>query len=159
MIFYQVTMNRLMRMAKALALAAIFLSTAGCDEKLRDITGPTPNLEPTFASIQQEILSTTDSSGRVACIQCHSDQGRNPSAGMVLLQGRAYASLVSQPSSGKPGAVRVIPGDPDNSYLVQKLEGTPGIVGQRMPRTGGPYLTPGQMLVIRRWIQLGARND
>jgi hypothetical protein len=53
----------------------------------------------------------------------------------------------------------VIPGDPDNSYLVQKLEGTQGIIGQRMPRTGGPYLTSGQMLVIRRWIQLGARND
>jgi hypothetical protein len=62
-------------------------------------------------------------------------------------------------SNGKPGAVRVIPGDPENSYLVQKLEGHSGIVGQRMPRTGGPYLTEGQMQIIRRWIARGAPND
>jgi hypothetical protein len=53
----------------------------------------------------------------------------------------------------------VIPGDPDNSYLVHKVEGAPGIVGQRMPRTAGPFLTPGQILILRRWIALGARND
>ena len=29
--------------------------------------------------------------------------------------------------------MRVVPGDPDNSYLIQKLEGRPGIVGLRMP--------------------------
>jgi hypothetical protein len=66
---------------------------------------------------------------------------------------------VSVPSTNKSGAVRVIPGDPDNSYLVHKLEGSPGIVGERMPRTAGPFLTASQMLVIRRWIQLGANND
>jgi hypothetical protein len=62
-------------------------------------------------------------------------------------------------SAAKPDAVRVIPGDPDNSYLVRKLEGGPNIVGERMPRTGGPYLTDGQMLVIRQWIRRGANND
>ena len=33
------------------------------------------------------------------------------------------------------------------------------IVGGRMPRGTGPFLTDGQMLVIRRWIELGAKND
>ena len=42
-----------------------------CDEKLSSIAGPTPNLEPTFASIQKEIFETTDSAGRVACTGCH----------------------------------------------------------------------------------------
>ena len=57
------------------------------------------------------------------------------------------------------GAIRVVPGDPENSYLIHKLEGRPGIVGVRMPQIGPPYLTDGQILVIKRWIELGARND
>jgi hypothetical protein len=71
----------------------------------------------------------------------------------------SYANLVGVASRAKAGSIRVIPGDPENSYLVHKLEGRQGIVGERMPRTAGPFLTPGQMLVIKRWIELGARND
>ena len=63
------------------------------------------------------------------------------------------------PVRGKPGAIRVIPGDPDNSYLIQKLEGTTGIAGRRMPFNGPPYLSDGQILIIRRWIALGAPNN
>ena len=51
------------------------------------------------------------------------------------------------------------PGDPENSYLIHKLEGRPGIVGVRMPRGTGPFLTAGQITIIRRWIELGAHND
>jgi hypothetical protein len=149
-----------MRRASALvAVLLLVLCASGCDEKLRDVAGPTPDLQPTFSSIQRDILGAPDASGRAACTGCHTNQGRNPSAGMNLFGAAAYDQLVNRASNGKPGAIRVIPGDPDNSYFVQKLEGAPGIVGERMPRTGGPYLTPGQILVIRRWIQLGARND
>jgi hypothetical protein len=62
-------------------------------------------------------------------------------------------------SSAKPGAVRVIPGDPDNSYIIHKLQGSADIVGVRMPRGNGPYLTDGQILVIKRWIANGAPNN
>jgi hypothetical protein len=131
-----------------------------CDEKLSDIAGPSPNLEPTFSSIQREIFETTDTSGRAACIQCHTNAGgRTPSGGMNLSHDVAYATLVGVGSRGKTGVVRVIPGDPDHSYIIQKLEGAPGIVGERMPRTGGPYLTEGQIAIIKRWIETGANND
>jgi hypothetical protein len=70
-----------------------------------------------------------------------------------------YEALVGVASRQKPGAILVIPGDPDGSYLVQKLEGHSGIVGLQMPRNGPPYLTLGQMLAIRRWIELGAPNN
>ncbi|HKC56548.1 MAG TPA: hypothetical protein VKC35_10510 [Vicinamibacterales bacterium] len=142
------------------AAALVFaLASAGCDEKLSDLTGPTPNLEPTFSSIQREIFDTTDSSGRLACTNCHTTVGRNPSGGLNLVSGVSYANLVRVASTGKPGAVRVIPGDPDNSYIVHKLEGSADIVGVRMPRGNGPYLTDGQMLVIKRWIANGAPNN
>ena len=133
-------------------------ASAACDEKLSDLTGATPNLQPTLSSIQREIFDTTDSAGRQACTNCHTDAGRTPPAGMVLRSGVAYSNLVGAASSGKPGATRVIPGDPENSYLIHKLEGRPGIVGTPMPR-GNALLSAGQILVIRRWIELGAPNN
>ena len=148
-----------MRRASALAVAVVVLTAAGCDEKLSDVAGPTPNLEPTFSSIQTEIFNSTDAAGRSRCVACHTNQGRTPAAGLNLTEGNAYANIVNVASSGKPGEIRVIPGDPDNSYLVRKIEGGPNIVGERMPRTGGPYLTPGQISIIRRWIALGAQNN
>jgi len=131
-----------------------------CDEKLSDLAGPSPNLEPTFSSVQHEIFEARDAAGRAACTECHTDVGgRTPSGGLNLRHEVAYASLVSVASRGKTGAVRVIPGDADSSYIVQKLEGRPGIVGERMPRTGGPYLTEGQMTILKRWIATGANNN
>ena len=146
----------------ALAASLLFVlatSLAGCDENLSDLTGPTPNLQPTLSSIQREIFDTTDSSGRQACTNCHTDAGRTPAGGMSLRSGMAYASLVGTGSTGKPGAVRVVAGDPANSYLIHKLEGRADIAGARMPRSGGTFLTDGQLLVIKRWIELGAPND
>ena len=141
-------------------LAAAALMAAACDEKLSDVTGPTPNLEPTLSSIAQNVFQAADSSGRVGCTQCHTTSGgRTPPLGLSLDPGAAYANLVGVASRQKPALLRVAPGDPENSYLVHKLEGRADIVGQRMPRTAGPFLTDGQMLVIRRWIALGAPNN
>jgi hypothetical protein len=149
---------RLRILLLALAVPSL-IAAAACDEKLSDLAGPTPNLEPSFASIQREIFQTTDSSGRVLCTGCHTNVGRTPAGGLNLLPDFAHSQLVNVPSRDKPGAIRVIPGDPENSYLIHKLEGRPGIVGLRMPRTAGPYLTEGQMMILKRWIAQGARND
>lgn len=137
----------------------VVVTSAGCDEKLSSITGPTPDLAPSLGAIQRTIFNVTDSSGRLGCIGCHTDQGRNPLGGLVLLEGRAYQQLVGRASTGRAGATLVIPGDPDNSYLVKKLEGSADIAGVRMPRGNGPFLTEGQMLVIRKWIRDGAANN
>jgi hypothetical protein len=130
-----------------------------CDEKLSTIAGPTPDLEPTFSSIQRDIFEATDSSGRSACVSCHSSTGRAPSGGLNLNHDVAYDQLVNALVREKPGTTRVIPGDPSNSYLVQKLQGATAIVGRRMPQNGPPYLTDGQILIIQRWIQDGAPNN
>lgn len=142
-----------------MSLIVLALTCTGCDENLQDVAGPTPSLTPTLSSIQREIFSASDSSGRAACIQCHNPGNRNNAAGLSLVEGASYGELVNVASRNKPGAIRVIPGDPAESYLIHKLEGQSDIVGQRMPRTGGPYLTAGQISIIRRWIELGAKND
>jgi hypothetical protein len=130
--------------------AALIVGTVACDESLSSLTGPTPNLEPTFGSLQREIFDRS-------CVGCHTSQGRVPAAGLELTSAVSYAQLVGV-ASPRSGVVRVAPSNPGTSYIVQKLEGTPGILGARMPLLGTP-LTEGQMRVVRRWIELGARND
>jgi hypothetical protein len=134
----------------------VTVGSGACDESLSDLTGPTPNLEPTFSSIQQNIFSSGDSAGRPACTNCH-----NPAlnrGGLDLSPTVSYNNLVNRGSVLRPGAIRVIPNNPDNSYLINKLEGNVPITGVRMP-LGGPYLESGQIRVIRRWIEIGAPNN
>ena len=134
-----------------LFIAVSGLAMGGCDEKLSDLTGPTPNLKPTLSSIQSEIFSQR-------CIGCHTGAGRFLPGIMNLTEGNSYASLVGVTSIEKPALQRVAPGDPENSYIIHKLEGRAGIAGARMPFNGTP-LTDGQILVIKRWIELGAPNN
>jgi len=142
-----------------LAVLAVSIPFAACDEKLSTLAGPTPNLEPTFASIQRDIFESADSAGRSACTGCHTNVGRNPSGQLNLLHDLAYDQIVNVSSTQQPGVPRVKPGDPDGSYLVRKLQGTAGINGRRMPFNGPPYLTDGQMLILRRWIEIGAPRN
>ena len=144
------------RMATAAFVAVVSFAAAGCDEALSDLGGPTPNLQPTFSSIQREIFQNGDSSGRPACTTCHNPGGSVFNG--LDLTADSYGRLVDVASRQKPGAIRVVPGDPENSYLIHKLEGRPGIVGLQMPRVGSP-LTAGQMTIIKRWIAEGARNN
>jgi mono/diheme cytochrome c family protein len=107
---------------------------------------------PTLTQIQTQVFDT-------ACIACHTDVGRTPSSSLNLKSGAAFSNLVSVSSVGLPGAVRVIAGNANGSYLVQKLEGASNIAGLRMPRNGPPYLTDAQVKMIRDWIAAGALNN
>ena len=141
---------------RIISLVMLVVTCVGCDEKLRDVAGPTPDLQPTLASIQQHIFNAPDSSGRPGCISCHNAVGARFN-GLSLVEGVSYQSLVGVASVARPGAIRVTPGSPEASYLLNKVMGT-DIVGDRMPRLG-PYLTEGQVRILRRWIELGAKND
>ena len=148
-----------MRSRLNVLVLAASLVTVACDEKLSTLAGPTPDLGPSFSSIQAQIFESTDSSGRRACVTCHTNVGRTPPAGLTLTHDAAYDQLVNVASSRKAGAIRVIPGDAENSYLVHKVEGAPDITGVRMPFSGPPYLTDGQILILKRWIALGAPRN
>lgn len=147
------------RVRSAALVVTLLLTATACDERLRDVAGPTPDLQPTLSSIQRDIFNRRDSSGRLACTECHTPAARNFVGGLALTEGLAFQELVGQASRNKAGVVRVIPGDPEASYLIHKLEGRSTIAGERMPRGIGPFLTAGQISIIRRWIELGAKND
>ena len=112
---------------------------------------PGPALQPTFSSINTQVL-------QVWCIGCHSGVGRPPDGGLRLDSSAAYGELVNARSIGKPSAVRVVPGDPNSSYLIHKLEGRSDIIGDRMP-FGGPSLAQTDVDVIRTSITRGAQNN
>ena len=64
---------------------------------------------------------------------------------------------------------RVVPGNPDASYLVRKIEGTPGITPVQMPQgcpndsgigtLGAPCLKMDEMHMFRTWINACAPNN
>src|SRR5262245_16280280 len=86
------------------------------------------------------------------CIVCHS--GASAPRGLKLDAQNSFNLLVNVSSSEVPSLKRVKPSDPDNSYLVQKVEGT-AAVGGRMP-LGRPPLSDAQIGLIRQWIAEGA---
>ncbi len=92
-----------MRIVLLVPVLVLCAAVAGCDESLSDVTGPTPNLTPTFSSIQREIFDTTDSSGRAACIQCHITGGAAAGTGLLLTADVSYGNLVNRPSRLQSG--------------------------------------------------------
>jgi hypothetical protein len=86
------------------------------------------------------------------CSKCHI--GGGAPEGLRLDAADAYNLLVGVPSTEVPSILRVKAGDPDNSYIIQKLEGHAAVGGQ-MP-LGGPYLSTTTIGFIRQWISNGA---
>jgi hypothetical protein len=66
----------------------------------------------------------------------------------------SYNLLVGVPSTEVPSVLRVKPGDPVNSYIIQKLQGH-AAVGAQMP-FGGPYLSADTIAFVQQWITNGA---
>ena len=137
------------------ALAACAVSLAGCAGNgmgLDQNGRPSPPggniggvLTADFDSIQQHVFTPI-------CTVCHA--GGSAPQGLRLDSVNSYALLVGVPSTEVPSVLRVKPGDPDHSYIIQKLEGH-AAVGAQMP-LGGPYLDAATIAVIRQWITDGA---
>jgi hypothetical protein len=106
-----------------------------------------PALAPTFASIQANVFSVN-----CAIPGCHG--GGSAQFGLRLDPGFSYGNLVNVASPRDASRIRVIPGNPDGSFIIQKLEGTQTL-GDRMPDFG-PYLPQSTIDVIRQWIADGA---
>lgn len=82
-----------------------------------------------------------------SCVSCHSS-----SSGIDFSNYQAVMESVSD----QYGSEIVIPGEPDESPLVDKIEPTPQ-QGSRMPQ-GGPYLSSDEIDLIRTWIAEGANE-
>lgn len=122
----------------------------GLDETGRPVGEAESNapLNVTFSSIQDNVFTPL-------CTTCHA--GASAPLGLRLDAANSFALLVGVSSEQVPDLFRVAPNDPDNSYLVQKLEGT-AAVGAQMP-LGSPALDQDTLNIVRQWIADGALPD
>ncbi len=120
--------------------------TAGGDFQATFVISTTIVLGPTLSQIQAVVFTPS-----CATVGCHAGVGA--AAGLNLETGNSFAELVGVASSQVPVILQVAANDPNNSYLIQKMEAT-AIVGGVMPPAGAlPQLT---IDVVRQWITDGA---
>ena len=108
---------------------------------------------PSFAGDIQPIFDRRCSIGG-----CHSLA--TAQAGLTLVAGASYESLVGVQSRLRPQYVRVAPGDPANSWLIRMIGSDPALRfgNQRMPLASAP-LTANQIQTITNWIVAGAPRN
>jgi hypothetical protein len=116
---------------------------------------PSPSPTPTgslFEQIQTTIFSTT-------CVDAFCHDAVTMSGGMVLVEGQSYDNLVGvtpqNAAAAAAGFLRVDPGNPDNSFLLVKLDTPAPVFGSRMPFLKEP-LSATQIALINDWIAQGA---
>ena len=125
-------------------------SMPGGDMAQADV--PACNIEPTLTSLKENYFAASCNFG-----SCHS----SAKAGGLDLTGDVHAALVNAPAvfpgAAAKGKVLVIPGDPDNSYFLQKLEGPDDGEGAIMPFGAQEPMDPNcRIEMVRQWIAAGA---
>lgn len=131
--------------AAAVILLLAFL--AGCERAPVEEESPAP----TFSELQTEIFSQS-------CTQCHA--GNGAPQGLDLSEGNAYDNLVNVQSSEVSDLDLVEPGNPDDSYLVIKLEGGARMAeGTAQMPLGAPSLSQDKIDLVRQWIEDGAPDN
>jgi hypothetical protein len=93
------------------------------------------------------------------CVKAGCHGADNPPQGMNLDVGSAYDALVNTSALEVPALKRVLPGEPDNSYMYMKITGAPGILLSKMPPGGNQQPTQEMIATIRQWILEGAKNN
>ncbi|MFO0590052.1 MAG: hypothetical protein U0441_21100 [Polyangiaceae bacterium] len=104
-----------------------------------------------FSAAVQPILTAS-----CATNGCH--KGVMPAEGLNLTSGQSYAKLVNVTASQcADGRKRVLPGQPSQSYLIDKLMGVDLCFGTQMPKQG--MIPQAQIQTISDWICGGALNN
>ena len=117
-----------------------------------DGISPDCDLEPTITSLETQYFATSCALAG----SCH--KGPNPGGIIILDAGTAYSNLIGVESVLAPGKQLVVPGDPEASFLVQKVEGTMADgEGTIMPQGAQDPIDPAcRIATLRAWIAAGA---
>src|SRR5512134_916600 len=129
--------------ARALGLSIVCVALAGCRPD-SSLIGQPLTCEPTTDSVQQTIFVP-----RCATGPCHNERTR--ALFLDLASSGVVERLAGVPSNGCGQKVLLVPGDPDASYLLEKLAVDLPTCGIRMPQ-GLPPLSEAEMACLRTWI-------
>jgi hypothetical protein len=104
------------------------------------------DISPTFSGIQEKIFNPS-----CALSGCHVNGSQTPNLSL-----NSYSNIVNKQSS--TGMDYIEPGNPGNSYLLQKVLGSNVISGSRMPLNDSP-VSQEKIDIITEWINNGAKDD
>jgi len=105
--------------------------------------------------------------GSCAFTSCHGLEGSNNGIYLGEKKDTVYASIVNTPGIKLPSMVHVKPGDPRESFLMRKIDGSQCVLDPQCDgKTCGDTMPRAEELmdvetrdIIRRWIAQGAKND
>ncbi|MAT16874.1 MAG: hypothetical protein CMJ46_16565 [Planctomyces sp.] len=107
-------------------------------------TEPAPEEKP--VSFFKEIVPILQAN----CYGCH-----QPAKAQGSYEMTSFANLLK---GGATEMAAVVPGQPDESYLIDLIEPLDGETEAEMPK-GKPALVPSEIALIRTWITQGAKDD
>jgi hypothetical protein len=111
---------------------------------------PKEKLKPTFSSISRLIFVR-----KCALHTCHSPSFYHESGNLDLSDEKAYSRMVNINSHLYPDKFIIKPYDPDNSILINRLEGTVW-AGVPLERSS---LNDNERRIVREWVKRGAKCD
>ncbi len=164
-------MNGIRRWLGVLAPAALTLLLLGCPTTDSGDNGDNGNAnengndnagvficEPSSASPTTAVSYADDIRPIFSAAGCLSGGCHGGTLSASGFDMRSYDTLFDAGTeAGQLGLCPIAPGDPDNSYLVEKLRGSPRR-GAPMPLVGDP-LTAEELELIETWIRDGAPNN
>ncbi|TNF25578.1 MAG: hypothetical protein EP329_22870 [Deltaproteobacteria bacterium] len=142
--------------ALALALALVAAPTAGCDSAPAE--GDSCELEPSLSALQSGYFAA-------GCTFSGCHDARTAKGGLDLASPGLHARLVDIAVQDDNAAARgkrlVVAGDPDASFIVQKVEGAQeSDEGSLMPEGADEPISPEcRIATLREWIANGANDD
>jgi len=120
------------------SVAAVSLFLVGCGSErqsvddLPDVVGFNDHIRPILAQ---------------NCSACH--------GGVKKSGGLSYVFKEEAITTGASGKKSIVPGDPDASYLIEKVSATNPAI-RMPPPEHGPALTERQVALLKKWIKQGA---
>jgi len=89
------------------------------------------------------------------CFLCHGPDANTRKAGLRLdLQTGTFAEL-----QVNKGHFAIVPGSPEESELIRRIESTDPAVLMPLPESNLPQLTPEEIAVFKHWIKEGAKYE
>ena len=122
-------------LAWALACIALAMGPTLADDKPAEVDANAP------VSFYKQVLPVLQHK----CQGCHQPAKAN---------GKLDSDVVRVAGEGRRGRARFEPGKPDESVLIENVEGSPPI----MPPMGAP-MTPEEVDLVARWVAQGAKDD
>ncbi|HEX9573333.1 MAG TPA: hypothetical protein VF994_04515 [Myxococcales bacterium] len=138
-----------------------FCVAGGCREGSRTC----PALQPRYASIDRDLFQVSCGTSGNKAFNCHSTEGA-ATASFLDLSGDPYPLLIGRTAVNPLGDLKdlvlVKPGDPGNSFLVQKLRLTTALdphLGSGMPADAPGSICASSVDTVAQWILAGAGRN